>query len=257
MPPTPTTDDAAPIKFSQHTDVTSQAVTSLGQRLGQITEHLLMLVISLSEAAERRPTLGMTSDLPHLRETTLLDIQRGQAEATQLERATRRALFGTETPQPQIPQTLGGLEHPLVRLARAYRAAFDAHGVALLLLADDEARIPDEARGLVERATQAARLLGRLTDLIYRSRGLGSVAHLCENIGLLENQADALYRSAVSALFSTGGGNGAPGATTSQEQTRWTAERAWRFHLLCALEALTDRCEDIADELMLVDYALT
>lgn len=259
MPTTPTTNDTTSVRFSQRADETSQAVAALGQRLAQITERLLTLVTSLSEMAGKQPAPDTADNLTRLRETTLMDIQRGQAEAIQLERATRRALFGAGTTQLLLPPTLGGLEHPLVRLARAYRAAFDAHGVALLLT-DDGAPIPSEARGLVERAAQAARLLGKLTDLIYHGRGLGTVAHLCEHVGALENQADALYRSAVSALFSA---SGAPGVTprtngaNEQVETRWTAERAWRFHLLCALEALTDRCEDIADELMLVDYALT
>lgn len=259
-PTTPTTDDASTVSVSQHTAPTSQAVAALGQRLTHITEHLLTLVTSLSEMAGRQAAPDTTQNLARLREATLMDIQRGQADAVQLERATRRALFGTGTTQLLLPQSLGGLEHPLVRLARAYRAAFDAHGVALLLLADDQALMPGEASGLVERAAQAAKLLGRLTDLIYHERGLGSVAHLCENVGMLENQADALYRSAVGALFSANGATGVTSTAASaqeQAQTRWTAERAWRFHLLCALEALTDRCEDIADELMLVDYALT
>jgi hypothetical protein len=258
MSNSPTSDDASPVSYSQRTDASNQAVAALGQRLMHITERLLTLVTSLSEMAGRQPTPDMTNSLADLREAMLMDIQRGQADAVQLERATRRALFGTGTTQLLLPQTLGGLEHPLVRLAHAYRAAFDAQGVALLLLADDQALMPSEARGLVDRAAQAARLLGRLTNLIYHGRGLGSVAHLCENVGMLENQADALYRSAVSALFGSHGPHGVTPLNDAHErvETRWTAERAWRFHLLCALEALTDRCEDIADELMLVDYAL-
>lgn len=262
MPPTPDSYDSSSMPLSQHIDATSQTVIALGQRLTQITERLHMRVIHLSAAADRGSTPQTPDDLTRQGETTLAEIQHGQAAAIQLERAAQRLLDGTETAPPLFPQPHDGLEHPLVRLAHAYRAAFDAHAVALLLM-DDRAPMPGEARGLVERAAQAARLLNKLADLIYRGRGLGTVAHLCENVGALENQADALYRSAVSALFRANGAPSESGATSrannadDQAPTRWTAERAWRFHLLCALEALTDRCEDIADELMLVDYALT
>ena len=93
MPTTPTTDDTTPVRFSQRAAETSQAVVALGQRLAQITERLLTLVTSLSEMAGRQPAPETSDNLTRLRETTLMDIQRGQAEAIQLERTTRRALF--------------------------------------------------------------------------------------------------------------------------------------------------------------------
>lgn len=173
--------------------------------------------------------------------------QAGQAEAARSERDA----FALEMVTVTRP-----LEGPLLRLTRAYRRAFDALGAACLLLASDAEAFPPDGSasatlvGLVERAAQCASALVKATNLLYTRQGLGTTAHFCAYIGDLENQADTLYRGAVSALFRLK----ESGKEAGRRHRGWTPEHARRFRLLSALEGLSDRCEEIADELLLLDY---
>lgn len=156
------------------------------------------------------------------------------------------------------------LDHPLAQLARGYAAAFEAVGlVGLLLGSMSDAEIPSSAPEFIALGHRAAQALVPGLDLAFGRRRLGSVAQMCEHIGALENQADALFRSATALLLGPSGRlpEVVPTADRAVEEAegaqqaavRWTAHRATTLRLLVALEMLTDRCEDVADALLLVE----
>ncbi len=230
-------------KFPDPRDNQSQDLPplALARLLDKSLMALLAVVVSLAHPSS--PGASPPYD------AALHAAQIGQAEASSCEReATAEAMRAT-------PETL---ESPLSRLAHAYRRAFDALGAACLLLGDDTVPLPPAAEPLVERASQAARQLVKVTDLIYNERGLGSTEHLCAYISELENQADVMYRGAVNALFGLKAAERVGSSTGSSRRGRgvWTPEHTRRFHLLNALESLTDRCEEIASELLLLEYTM-
>jgi hypothetical protein len=200
---------------------------ALARQLNEAVAALLAVVASLTHPA------GSGARPPY--DAALHAAQAGQAEAASCEREATAAATRV-TPE--------AFESPL--------------GGACLLLTDDVVPLPPAAEPLVERASQAARQLVIITDLIFNGRGLGSTTDLCAYVGELENQADAMYRGAVSALFGlkeAERAEPAPGGSTRGASV-WTPEHIRRFRVLNALESLTDRCEEIADELLLLEYTL-
>lgn len=143
----------------------------------------------------------------------------------------------------------GSGEHPMRRLAHAYEAAFQAVGVVCLLISQSST-LPSAVRSadFVELAHSAAQSLVRAVGLVFGLRHLGSVVHWCEHVGTLEDRADVLFREAITARLAI-----AAEAPTSET---WTPRLAADLHLLSALEALTDRCEAIADALLLVTFVV-
>ncbi|MBF6590940.1 MAG: hypothetical protein IVW57_10495 [Ktedonobacterales bacterium] len=140
-------------------------------------------------------------------------------------------------------------DHPLVQLARAYGTAFGAVETAAQLLARAPTERPTRAaERITELAVRAAKDLRQAVNLAFGQRGLGTVQHLCDHIATLENQADALYHSAV-AMYLSKCGAARPGP-------RWTRDDAEHIQCLAALEALTDRCEDVAEALLLAQHVL-
>lgn len=139
------------------------------------------------------------------------------------------------------------VQHPLIRLAQTYLAAFEAIGVVSLLVFDRP--LPPQLRAIAVKCVglslQAARELRKAVDLVFARQGLGTVANSCAQIGWLENQVDAVFQTALIAVF----------GQQSREHAvqRWTRDKAGMLRLLLALEALTDRCEEIAEMLLLVD----
>ncbi|HEY1388087.1 MAG TPA: hypothetical protein VGF38_06040, partial [Ktedonobacterales bacterium] len=94
------------------------------------------------------------------------------------------------------------IEHPTVQLAHAYVAALEAVGSAALLIRNLQ---PDQltvgVSMFVQLAQRAAGVLSEAVGLLTGQRRLGSVANACKVIGELEDQADALFRSQIAALF--------------------------------------------------------
>lgn len=140
-------------------------------------------------------------------------------------------------------------DHSLIQLVQAYGAAFGTVEAATTSLArTPAAHMPGAAGRLVELAVRSAKGLRQAMDLAFGQQGLGTVQHLCDHIATLENQADALYHSAVATALSR--------PRTAGQAARWTAEDAEHIRRLATLEALTDRCEEIAEALLLAEYLL-
>jgi hypothetical protein len=140
-------------------------------------------------------------------------------------------------------------DHPLIQLAQAYGAAFGAVEMATQLYEPlPKAQVPNAAERLVELALKAAKGLRQAVDLAFGQQGLGTVQLLCDYIATLENQADALYHSAVVIYLARRKGDG--------QEARWTDADAKHIQRLSALEALTDRCEEVAEALLLAEHLL-
>lgn len=149
----------------------------------------------------------------------------------------------------QAGDTSGSQNHPLAQLGRAYTAALESVGLAGLLLGGVTAeKMPPSAGDFVDLAYRAANALSQALDLAFGRRRLGSVSHLCAHVGALENQADSLFRGSVGALLGGRGELRAP--------RQWTRDRAETLRLLMVLEVLSDRCEDIADAVLVLTCVL-
>lgn len=185
-------------------------------------------------------------------EALLTQVQQGVLQASQLEVWWRQA---------GISSVREPLEPPGVQLARTYSAAFEAVGVVALLLGNlPEGRLPAStapfAALLIDLAHIAAHAVHEELDLVFGRRRLGTVTNIHAYVASLENQADDVFRARVDAVL----GNtrhviaGSEGGEHGVGQ--WPQQTAQTMRLLIALEALTDRCEDIADALLFVKYVL-
>jgi predicted phosphate transport protein (TIGR00153 family) len=93
-----------------------------------------------------------------------------------------------------------------------------------------------------ELASEAARVLessvramSKAVDLLPEARGRAQeIIELCAQINRLESEADALYRTAIAALFKSGG--------DALHVMKWR-------DIFEQLEAATDLCEDVANAL--------
>lgn len=136
---------------------------------------------------------------------------------------------------------IGAGAWPLQRLATAYRAAFDAlAGVCLGVPSQGSGEDTIEAAQFLEFVQRAAEALLRAVDLIFAQRGLGSVSDTCAYVARLENKSDALFHRCVARAMSQG---------RTQEPN---AAPATIFEALETLEGIMDRCEEIAEALLLV-----
>ncbi|GAC1457068.1 MAG: hypothetical protein PVSMB4_17130 [Ktedonobacterales bacterium] len=147
-----------------------------------------------------------------------------------------------------LPAQPDGLEgHPLIRLAQSYAAAFQAVGVACLL-AEHAATLDGDPLGprLITLACESAETLVQANRLIFGQRLLGSPVQMCGHVGKLEDQADEVFRNAIASRL---GDRAAP-----SNGPTWSQHQADELRILSALEALTDRCEDIADMLLVVAF---
>jgi hypothetical protein len=141
--------------------------------------------------------------------------------------------------------TLDSTEHPMLRFAHTFEAAFRSVAVVALLIGGPSALpVDSSSRELISLAQSAADVLARAVGLVFGQRHLGSVVQWCERVGTVEDRADVVFHNAVTERLRK--------AAKSAGGTTWTAEQAKDLHLLSALEALTDRCEEIADALLIV-----
>jgi hypothetical protein len=136
-------------------------------------------------------------------------------------------------------------EHPMLRFARTFEVAFRSVAIVCLLLGGPAALpIDSSSQELISLAHSSAEALVRAVGLVFGQRHLGSVIHWCERVGTLEDRADVIYRHAITERLRK--------TVKSAGTATWTTEQAIDLRLLSALEALTDRCEDIADALLIV-----
>lgn len=157
-----------------------------------------------------------------------------------------QALLALVAPLAAV-EDAGVADHPLARLARAYAEAFEAVRYAIASLAQHpqgQGRLPAQ---LAESAERAAGALVQAIELVFGQRRFGSLSNIFAYVGAVEGQADDLLRRGIESLL----GAGADPATGG-----WDRRRADELRTLLALEALTDRCEDVADALLLVRYVL-
>jgi hypothetical protein len=141
---------------------------------------------------------------------------------------------------PDVADAGGELaDHPLTRLMVAYAEAFAAvRYAAACQQASPQGQAPLRAQ-LAELAERAGRAIAQAIELVFGERRLGSLTNVCAYIGVVEGQADGLLQRGIDSLLGEGG---------------WDHRRAVELRSLLALEALTDRCEDIADALLLTHY---
>lgn len=268
--------------MSEATDPTAVAPATTYARWSAVAQALAETLSNCSVCLQAR----LTRDVQHEDWQIVLDgVHRGVTEAFMF---TQQHASLTESGATTAAKTAGEaasatamrvFDHPLAQLGRAYAAAFEAVGLACLLLGNRPiAEIPPSAREFIELSRRAAQALVQGLDLAFGRRRLGSVAQICEHIGALENQADALFRNATAALLGPrtrargqrtqvavkteaeeGTGEVRTGLETvgleemDELEEQWTAQCAATLRLLVALEMLTDRCEDVADALLLVE----
>jgi hypothetical protein len=122
-------------------------------------------------------------------------------------------------------------------IGHAYAAAFASAGFLALRAAEHPGNFPAVAYDLARLAQRAAETLAHGMGLLLGLRRSGSIAHVCEHIGSLEGQADSLMRAFLTLPPAKGEGDN----SKSDDMNR---------RLLAAVEAMTDRCEDVADALL-------
>ncbi|GEM_PF-3467104 len=216
-----------------------------GQDWRQLTDELIGGLTFCADCLGREETVANERAQAVAAQTLLSGVSKGIAQAGNLIERLRQRYADEES--EGIEAVTSFSQHPLVRLAQTYLNAFEAVGVVSLLVFDMP--LPQQMRATavkcVSLALQAARELRRAINLVFASQGLGTVADSCAHIGRLENQADAAFQTALIAIFGQPSGE--------HVGQRWTQNEAGTLRLLLALEALTDRCEEIAEMLLLVE----
>jgi hypothetical protein len=209
--------------------VTSPMWPSLAAHLADIFGTCLTYV-RLDPADVGRPALAQQ----------LMDaVQYGSTEAAMLATQVNAAIA------KESQDSLDTSEHPMLRFAHTFEAAFRSVAVVCLLLgAPAGLPVDPNSRDLISLAHDAAEALARAVGLVFGQRHLGSVVQWCERVGNVEDRADVVFHHAVTERLRK--------TEKSAGRATWTAEQARELHLLSALEALTDRCEEIADALLIV-----
>lgn len=222
-----------------------QAALTLARRLDDATAALLVA------ASNPRGAVALAAE-PNSAEPN---------SAAALQSALHRALMGqaeaARHERDASAEELDRMNCPRLRLARAYRRAFEALGVASLLLADVEAAT-DSARPLaelVELASQVAHALVIAAELLHDGSEPRNAAQLRRYISDLEHEADVRYLDAISALYDLDDPNDREGREVAATEARAGMQtapgaHAQEFRLLTALEALINRCEEISDALL-------
>jgi hypothetical protein len=135
--------------------------------------------------------------------------------------------------------------HIREEVSRAYAAAFAAAGLTALRAAEHPQKFSAPAPELARLAQRAAEALAHGMGLLLGVRQSGSIAQVCAYIGSLESQTDTLLRAFLASPPERVGNNAQQG-----DADRYSADR----QILTALEAMTDRCEDIADAFLAVAH---
>jgi hypothetical protein len=184
----------------------------------------------------------LTCVQPHLEPAARASAAQAVVETALQGNAAALALSGTATPGA-VNRSLLEHEYPWLEIGRAYAAAFTAAGFVALQASGTSSRIASLAPELARLALRAAETLAHGVGLLLGTRQSGSIAQISAYVGTLEGQADTLLRGFLAAP---------PGGNGSGRQ-RKGADR----QMLLALEAMTDRCEDIADALLAVAHDST
>jgi hypothetical protein len=177
---------------------------------------------------------------PHLEEAERARIAQETVEITLQGNAAALALLEGIPEAPGNGLTLHR-EYPWNEISRAYAAAFTAAGMVALQTLTWSPRMVALAAELARLALRAAETLNHGVGLLLGTRLSGSIVQVCAYVGTLEGQADTVLRGYLAAPAEGYGYGSAQGITNTS-----SAER----QVLLALEAMTDRCEDIADVLL-------
>jgi hypothetical protein len=177
----------------------------------------------------------------------------GAARARAAQAAVETALEGSSAALALIEATAEGAggnhaphhEYIWTGIGRAYAAAFTSAGLVALQIPTCSPRMTSLAPELARLALRAAETLAHGVGLLLGIRQSGSLAQVCAYIGTLEGQADTLLRTFLTAPARKGRNNSWQG-----DPHQHAADR----QLLTALEAMTDRCEDIGDALLVMAH---
>lgn len=210
---------------------------------------------SLSETA-RADWLHLAERLITTCQQCLACVQPHQPEATRaraIQATVETALQGNSAAlalvEASVEGTVGGPatrhESPWTEIGRAYAAAFTAAGFVALQASEGSPRITSLAPELARLALRAAETLAHGVGLLLGTRQSGSLGQVCAYIGSLESQADSFVRAFLTAPARKDGS-----VPRQEDPQRYAADR----QILTALEAMTDRCEDIGDALLAIAH---
>ncbi len=181
---------------------------------------------------------------PHLEEVARAEAAQATVETTLQGNAAALALIDATAAEGDS-QPLLGRKYPWAELGRAYAAAFTAAGMVALQVAAGPLRMTALAGELARLALRAAKTLAHGVGLLLGTRQSGSIGQISAYVGTLESQADTLLRGFLAA----------PPQKRRNGGQQTDAERdSVDRQVLLALEAMTDRCEDIADALLAVAH---
>jgi hypothetical protein len=181
----------------------------------------------------------LTCMQPHLEEATRDKASQAAVESALQGNAAALALIGVSA--EGVNRQALHHESPWIEIGRAYAAAFTAAGFVALQASGTSVRMATLSAELARLALRAAETLAHGVGLLLGTRKSGSIAQISAYVGTLEGQADTLLRG---FLASPSGGKRNGGQRDDAAQ--YSADR----QTLLALEAMTDRCEDIADALL-------
>lgn len=181
----------------------------------------------------------LTCVQPHLEEATRDKATQAAVESALQGNAAALALIGVSA--EGVNRQALHHESPWIEIGRAYAAAFTAAGFVALQASGTSARMAPLSSELARLALRAAETLAHGVGLLLGTRQSGSIAQIFAYVGTLEGQADTLLRGFLATPPQT--------KMNSRQQADADKHNANR-QVLLALEAMTDRCEDIADALL-------
>lgn len=187
----------------------------------------------------------LTCVQPHLEPAAQASAAQAAVETALQGNAAALALIGTGA-SGAVNRSLLEQEYPWLEIGRAYAAAFTAAGFVALQATGASARPASLAPLLARLALRAAETLAHGVGLLLGTRQSGSIAQISAYVGTLEGQADTLLRGFLAAP---------PQNRTHGRQQNAADRQSTERQILLALEAMTDRCEDIADALLAVAHA--
>jgi hypothetical protein len=181
----------------------------------------------------------LTCVQPHLEEAARAKATQATVETTLQGNAAAMALIEAMAERGESDLLLHH-KYPWTEIGHAYAAAFTAAGMVALQAEACSSRMASLASELARLALRAAETLAHGVGLLLGTRRSGSIAQVCAYVGTLEGQADTLLRGYLAAPPERRSTGTEPGPDISSAVRQ----------CLLALEAMTDRCEDIADGLL-------
>ena len=180
------------------------------------------------EAAHAFAQLVAHYNEPHLRERYAQEVDNAERAADRVTHEVNKAVhktFITPIDREQIHSLINTMDDvaDLIQDSAETMSLYDVRSIT-----DEIARLTDLSVKAVERMRDAVRLLNKLADAATAEAALKT----CEEIDKIESDADRVLRSAMSKLF------------REEPDVRELIKMRAIYELL---EAVTDRCEDVAN----------